>query len=113
MNRPIFLSSCFEDPRGTRLRIRDRLLEMTGGETASAARPLWMAEDFHELDRGSPWGEFEKCEFCLEGVRQAECFVAVIKERRGSDVALDGVGTVSTSFFEAELFEAALLGKPT
>lgn len=114
-NRPIFLSSCFEDPKGTSLTIRDRVRKMTGGDAANASfdRPIWMAEDFRELDRSSPWGEFEKCEFCLEGVRRAECFIAIITNRYGSTVTIDGIGMVATSFFEAELFEAALLGKPS
>ncbi len=50
---------------------------------------------------------------CLEGVRQAECFVAIITERHGSQVEVPGAGLVHTSFLEAELFEAALLGKPS
>src|SRR5208283_1305515 len=69
MDRPIFLSSCFEDPRGTRLGIRDRVWEITGGAAAASHRPVWMAEDFPELRPESPWGAFDKCEFCLEGVR--------------------------------------------
>ncbi len=112
-NPPIFLSSCFADPPGTRLRIRDRVQDLVGGLPTAHPRPIWMAEDYPELRPQSHWGDFEKTEFCLEGVRRAECFVAIITERHGSSIAIDGVGQVPTSFFEAELFEAALLGKPS
>lgn len=72
-----------------------------------------MAEDYPELRPDSSWGEFEKTEFCLEGVRRAECFVAIITKRHGTPITVEDVGEVPTSFFEAELFEAALLGKPS
>ena len=115
MTRPVFLSSVFEDPRGTPLPIRERVKqrfpkEIVGSETS---RPVWIAEDFHALDPGSPVPPFEKVQLCLDGVREAECFVAVITNRHGSMVPVDTVGEIPTSFFEAELFEAALLGKPS
>jgi hypothetical protein len=71
-----------------------------------------MAEDYPELRPESPWPVFEKAEFCLDGVRAAECFVAIVTTRHGAAVPIDGAGEVPSSFFEAELFEAALLGKP-
>lgn len=80
--------------------------------TASDRRPVWMAEDFPALDPASPVPSFEKLQLCLDGVREAQCLVAVVAKRHGSEVMVDGVGNVPTSFFEAELFEAALLGKP-
>ena len=112
-NPPVFLSSCFDDPKGSRLRIRDRVIGATGGPNLPPySRPVWMAEDYPELKLVSPLNDLEKTELCLEGVRQAECFVAVITSRHGSKVEVPGIGIVHTSFFEAELFEAALLGKP-
>lgn len=112
--KPLFLSSCFEDPLGEKLSIRARVREMTGGDDDAAAttRPVWMAEDFPELDPDSPLPGIEKAQLCLDGVRSAECFVAVLSQRHGWLVTIDGAGTVPSSFFEAELFEAALLEKP-
>jgi tetratricopeptide (TPR) repeat protein len=71
-----------------------------------------MAEDFPELLPDSPWQDIEKVEFCLDGVRSAECFVGVITQRHGSAVTLPHAGEVPSSFFELEIFEAALLRKP-
>ena len=112
--KPVFLSSCFQDPRGERLLIRTRVQEMTGGDRESAAesRPVWMAEDFPELDPDAPLPGIEKAQLCLDGVRGSECFVAILSHRHGSAITIDGAGTVPSSFFEAELFEAALLEKP-
>jgi tetratricopeptide (TPR) repeat protein len=113
-NSSVFLSSCFADPPHRRLRIRDRVIAMTGGPLITRGpRPVWMAEDHPELRPSSPWGDFEKAEFCLDGVRAADCFVAIVTRRHGSSVTIDRAGTVPSSFFEAELFEAALLGKPS
>jgi tetratricopeptide (TPR) repeat protein len=111
----LFLSSCFADPVGQRLHLRDRIRELTGGASrdAAAARPVWMAEDYPELHPSSPWPEIEKAAFCLDGVREAECFVAILTRRHGSAITVDNAGTVPTSFFEAELFEAAPLEKPS
>ena len=114
-SRPIFLSSCFADPEGSRLKIRDRIRQMTGGDGALgiSMRPVWMAEDYPALRPDSCWGEFEKAEFCLEGVRRTECFVAIITSRHGTKITVPSAGIVPTSFFEIELFEAALLRKPS
>lgn len=112
----VFLSSCFAGPVGHRLRIRDRIAEITGGPpplSSDKQRPVWMAEDYPDLRPESPWPAFDKVELCLDGVRAAECFVAIITTRHGSEVTIEGAGTVPSSFFEAELFEAALLGKPS
>jgi len=113
--RPVFLSSCFEDPRHVRLGFRDRICAATGGESDAAklGRTVWMAEDFPELDRVSPLSPFEKNEVCLDGVRQAECVVIVVTERHGSPVPIEGVTEIPSSFFESEIFVAALLRKPT
>lgn len=112
--KPLFLSSCFQDPLGEKLRIRERVRDMTGGdrENVGRSRPIWMAEDFPDLDPASPLPGIEKAQLCLDGVRGAECFVAVLSHRHGWPVTIDGAGTVPSSFFEAELFEAALLQKP-
>jgi tetratricopeptide (TPR) repeat protein len=71
-----------------------------------------MAEDYPELGPASPWPDFDKVRFCFDGVRSAECFVAIITNRHGTEVRLDDDGSVPSSFFEAELFQAALLRKP-
>lgn len=112
---PVFFSSCFTDPESERLRIRDRIQAITGGASLAVRkepRPVWMAEDYPELRPESPWPAFDKVELCLSGVRAAECFVAVITTRHGSPIHLEGTGTVPSSFFEAELFEAAFSEKP-
>lgn len=112
--RPVFLSSCLTDDSGMRLRIRERVLQETGGGTegAAASRPIWMAEDYRarQVD-GSP-DDFRTAELCLEGVRQAGCFVAIVTARHGTRIILDGLGQVPTSFLEAEMFEAAVTRKP-
>ena len=112
--KSLFLSSCFQDPLGEKLRIRTRVQEMTGGnrDLVGLSRPVWMAEDFPELDPEFPLPGIEKAQLCLDGVRGTECFVAVLSQRHGWPVTIDGAGTVPSSFFEAELFEAALLQKP-
>ncbi len=109
----IFLSSVFEDPSGTKLPIRERIKNVTGGgELPPGQRPIWVAEDFEELKRGSALSSIAQAQFCVEGVRATDCFLAVLTERWGSEIQVDGVGKVPTSFFEVELMEAALLEKP-
>lgn len=98
------------------MRLRDRIQEATGGARepqSQSDRPIWMAEDFKQVACDSTLSKFQQAEFCLEGVRRAECFVAIITRRHGTPITVEDVGEVSTSFFEAELFEAALLGKPS
>ena len=87
---------------------------MTGGvEPDPANRRVWMAEDYLELGPTSPWTDFEKVQFCFEGVRRAECFVAIIANHHGTHVRLGKAGSVPFSFFEAELMQAGLLRKPS
>ncbi|UYN97538.1 MAG: hypothetical protein KIT25_11615 [Enhydrobacter sp.] len=88
---------------------------MTGGDhvATGAVRPIWMAEDFRELDRDSLLEPFDKAELCLEGVRTADCLVVVLTKRHGTPIKLSDRDAVPSSFFELELFEAALLRKPT
>jgi hypothetical protein len=114
MKRPIFLSSVFADPEKWRLHLRDMVQpRLTEEERAAGAwRPIWMAEDFPALDRDSSMPPLDKVQLCLDGVREAECFVAVITTRHGSLVPIGETDRVPASFFEAELFEAALLEKP-
>jgi tetratricopeptide (TPR) repeat protein len=114
MKRPVFLSSVFDDPRGTKLRVRQLVGEAVPerGTGSDAYRPVWMAEDFPVLKPASTLPSLEKVQLCLDGVRESECFVAIITNRHGSEVSVDGVGDVPATYFEAELFEAALLGKP-
>jgi tetratricopeptide (TPR) repeat protein len=114
MKRPIFLSSALKDSGDARLRIRELVGEAIKirGTGADAYRPVWMAEDFPAFEPASSLPALEKVQLCLDGVREAECFVAVITNRHGSEVSVDGVGNVPTTYLEAELFEAAVLGKP-
>ena len=115
MKRPIFLSSVFADPEKWRLHLRD-LVQPRLSKAQRAAhpwRPIWMAEDFEALDPASPLQPLEKVQLCLDGVREAECFIAIITRRHGSQIPVRDGDTVPTSFFEAELFEAALLEKPS
>jgi tetratricopeptide (TPR) repeat protein len=72
-----------------------------------------MAEDFEALDPGSSVAPLDKVQLCLDGVREAECFVAIITKRHGSEILIRPGETVPTSYFEIELFEAALLQKPS
>jgi hypothetical protein len=73
-----------------------------------------VAEDFGELHEDfSSLTPLEMAEFCVEGVREASCFVAVLTERWGSEINVDGIGNVPTSFLEIELMEAALLERGT
>jgi tetratricopeptide (TPR) repeat protein len=114
--RPIFLSSVFREG-GSKLRLRSRVLDLTGGwsEAAARRRPIWVAEDFREQlhEDFSTLTPLEMAEFCVEGVRETDCFVAVLTERWGSEIDVDGIGKVPTSFLEIELLEAALLQKPS
>uniref|UniRef100_UPI0035CC2E28 DUF4062 domain-containing protein n=1 Tax=uncultured Bradyrhizobium sp. TaxID=199684 RepID=UPI0035CC2E28 len=114
MKRHIFLSSALKDSGDARLRIRELVGEAVKirGAGADAYRPVWMAEDFPAFEPASSLPALEKVQLCLDGVREAECFVAVITGRHGSEVSVDGVGDVPTTYLEAELFEAAVLGKP-
>jgi tetratricopeptide (TPR) repeat protein len=114
MKRPIFLSSALKDSEDARLRIRELVGKAVKirGTGADAYRPVWMAEDFPAFEPVSSLPALEKVQLCLDGVREAECFVAVITNRHGSEVLVDGVGHVPTTDLEAELLEAAVLGKP-
>jgi hypothetical protein len=112
----VFFSSCFQDPRGERLRIRDRLMESNGkfdrnDPAAVAALPIWMAEQHPELDPGSPIGPLGKAEICVQGVRDCDVYVALVRSNHGSGVELRSKEPTQASFFELELFEAALLQK--
>jgi hypothetical protein len=115
-HRPIFLSSCLVDLQRRPLPIRRSIQMMTGGPAplpANVQRPIWMAEDFPNHSPPSPWGGLATVELCLDGIRAAECVVAVLTSRYGTAVPIGEVGIVPSSYLEAELFEAALLGKPT
>ena len=111
----IFLSSVFYDPTTEKLAIRERIKNLTGGSSVKRGkRVIWVAEDFDELTRGvSSLSALEQALFCVEGVRECEYFLAILTERFGSEIDLDQVGQVPTSFFELELMAAALFGKPT
>jgi hypothetical protein len=115
MARPrIFLSSVFDEPSGTPLPIREKIKALTGGAHVPAGeRPIWVAEDFDELNRASTLSRLAKAQFCVEGVRACDGFLAILTERFGSKIEVDGVGQVPTSYLELELMEAALLSKPS
>lgn len=105
----VFFSSCFEDPLHQRLNIRDRVARELNTPND---RRVWLAEDFQVLkpDSGAP--ALEKALFCVEGVREASVYVAVARSRHGSGVEVMPSRQVQASYFELELFEAALLSKP-
>jgi hypothetical protein len=114
----IFFSSCFEDPQGTPLNIRERVRTLNGkfdrtDPVAVAALPIWMAEDHRDLDRGSELSPLEMAHVCVQAVRDSDVYVAVVRSNHGSGVTIDGAEPTMASFFELELFEAALLRKPT
>lgn len=104
----IFFSSCFQDPLGERLHIRDRVAALN----RSGDKRIWLAEDFAQLNPSSTLSPLEKALFCVEGVRQADTYVAVVRSRYGSGIDLAAHERTQASFFELELFEAALLQKP-
>jgi tetratricopeptide (TPR) repeat protein len=111
----IFLSSVFTDPEPDRLAVRDSIINLTGGMNVPAARrAIWVAEDFQELQpRDKRLSPLEKALFCVAGVRECDYFVAVLSHKPGSEIAVDGIGDVPTSFFELELTAAALYEKPS
>jgi len=113
----LFFSSCFDDPEGQRLAIRDRVLRLNGNfdkddENVISALPVWMAECHRDLDRRAPTSALRKAQICVDGVRDSEIYVAVVRNRYGSGVALQADEVAQVSYFELELFEAALLQKP-
>ena len=113
----VFFSSCFEDPLGQRLQIRDRLMKWIGevdkdDPAAVAALPIWMAEHHRELDPGSPTNPLRMAEICVQGVRDSDVYVALVRTNHGSGVEFRPKERTQASFFELELFEAALLRKP-
>lgn len=115
MHPRVFFSSVFEDPLGTDLPIREALRNITAvhvSEDRMQNRPIWMAEDFVELRKGSGLGWLRKAQIDIEGIRNADCYIAVLSSRLGNPIHIPDVGKVPTSFFELELLEAALIGKP-
>jgi len=113
----VFFSSCFDDPERHRLHIRDRLIDANGAFTrtdpASVAKlPIWMAESYAVLDPDAPTAPLTKAMICVHGVRDSDVYVAVVRSRHGSGVALSPEEIAQVSYFELELFEAALLEKP-
>jgi nucleoside 2-deoxyribosyltransferase len=49
---------------------------------------------------------------CISAIGNCDIFIAVISKSFGSDIIIENDTKISTSFFEIELFVAALLGKP-
>jgi hypothetical protein len=118
MTAKLFFSSCFEDPDGTRLNIRDRVInELNPRFVRSDAKqvdrlPIWVAESHALLDRDSVASPLEKALFCVEGVKDSDVYVAVAQSKHGSGVQISATEKAQASYFELELFEAALLQKP-
>lgn len=113
----VFFSSCFDDPAGRRLKIRDRVMALNPtfdrrDAEAVAAAPVWMAENQVDLDIGVPTSSLRKAEICVHGVRDSDVYVAVVRSRHGSGVDLEPDERAQVSYFELELFEAALLQRP-
>jgi hypothetical protein len=113
----VFFSSCFEDPRGEKLGIRKKFMKVNGefdrnDPIAVAALPIWMAEQHRELDQKAPGSPLEKAEICVQGVRDCDVYVALVRSNHGSGIELRREERTQASFFELELFEAALLQKP-
>ena len=113
----VFFSSCFDDPEGQRLRIRDCVLQLNGqfdknDKDAIAALPVWMAECHRDLDRAAPTSALRKAQICVDCVRDSGVYVAVVRSCYGSGVALQADEIAQVSYFGLELFEAALLQKP-
>ena len=119
----VFFSSCFTDPPGQPLAIRKDLLDFNRAHagkdfrrddpSAVNALPIWMAEQHPELDEDAPGSPLRKAEICVQGVRECEIYVAVVRSNHGSGIELRPKEQTQASFFELELFEAALLQKPT
>lgn len=118
MPAKVFFSSCFEDPKGTRLALRSRIIEKfnlkrKSGEPEEVEDfPVWMAESWKQLDQNNGAPFIEKAMFCVEGVRRSAAYVAVARENYGSKIETAPSRVVQVSYFELELFEAALLQKP-
>jgi tetratricopeptide (TPR) repeat protein len=113
----VFFSSCFDDPVHQRLAIRDRLMTLNGefnrdDPAQVAALPIWMAEQHRELDRNAPTAPLAMAEICVQGVRDCDVYVALVRSNHGSGIQLRPEQRTQASFFELELFEAALLQKP-
>jgi len=79
---------------------------------AVAALPVWMAEHHAELDPGAPNSPLQMAEVCVQGVRDSDVYVALVRSNHGSGVELLPDERTQASFFELELFEAAMLQKP-
>jgi hypothetical protein len=117
MTAKLFFSSCFDDPLHERLQIRDWVMALNPPfdrrEAGAAERlPIWMAENFKVLDRDAPTPALDKAIFCVEGVRDSEVYVAVARSRHGSGVNVAPHHQAQSSYFELEIYEAALLRKP-
>ncbi|WGM39755.1 hypothetical protein [Caulobacter sp. NIBR1757] len=117
MPSKLFFSSCFDDPERQRLNIRDRVMALNppfdrDDPGAAANLPVWLAESHKVLDPNAPTLPLSKAMFCVSGVRESDVYVAVARSRHGSGVELSPGEQVQASYFELELFEAALLRKP-
>jgi hypothetical protein len=106
----VFFSSCFEDPRHEPLHIRARVKALNA---KTSKKHIWMAEDFAALDQSASSPALEKALFCVNGVRESDTYVAVITHRHGSGVHFSTTQQAQASYFELELYEAAVLRKPS
>lgn len=104
-----FLSSVFQDPKGAQLKVRERLIEL--GE--KNGRPFWTAEQHMIEDAWNRLPPLQRVDECLEHVRQTDIFVCILHSRHGSGIEADAARECwHASYFEMEIFEAALLNKP-
>ncbi len=112
MERPpfAFLSSVFEDPKDEPLPIRQRIWAL--GE--AYGRPVWAA-DFPPLRRArlSGLASLDRLDECLRNIQRSQIFICLLHKRHGSSVEIPGTTEKwRASYFELEIFEAVLLGKP-
>ncbi|MBU8547271.1 MULTISPECIES: tetratricopeptide repeat protein, partial [Roseomonadaceae] len=119
MPSKIFFSSCFQEPKGTKLALRQRVIDginpkkrITGEREDVENFPVWMAESWKILDQNNMVPFIEKAMFCVEGVRTSQTYVAVARSNYGSKIKIANGEDVQVSYFEMEIFEAALLQKP-
>ena len=105
-----YLSSVFEEPRGKPLKIRERIWAL--GE--AYGRPVWAA-DFPPSRRArlSGLAPLDTVDECLRNIQRCQIFICLLHKRHGTGVGIPGTPSKwRASYFELEIFEAVLLGKP-
>lgn len=98
---PIFVSSLCKDLWD----LRERIYFVVGKEK-------YVYVDEHATSRHLPiLDQLAVADDLIARVRESDVFVCVLGGSNGSQISIDGVDS-SVSFFEIELYQAALLGKP-